>query len=116
MGRYAISLEHERSIQRHRDNGKAQLCLYPGQRPYGTLYVGSTTDLLKRVWQHREGVFAGFTKQYRVTQLVWYELHIDLMEAGRREKQIKKWNRDWKVNLVQRINPDWQDLYGDISA
>jgi putative endonuclease len=84
--------------------------------PYGTLYVGSTTDLLKRVWQHREGVFAGFTKQYRVTQLVWYELHIDLMEAGRREKQIKKWNRDWKVNLVQRINPDWRDLYGDISA
>jgi putative endonuclease len=114
--RYRWNMSARFSIQRHRDNGKAQLCLYPGQRPYGTLYVGSTTDLLKRVWQHREGVFAGFTKQYGVTQLVWYEAAYRLDEAGRREKQIKKWNRDWKVNLVQRINPDWRDLYGDISA
>jgi putative endonuclease len=84
--------------------------------PYGTLYVGSTVDLVKRVWQHREGVVAGFTKQYRVTQLVWYEIHTDLMEAARRERQIKKWNRDWKVNLVQTINPGWRDLYLDITA
>jgi putative endonuclease len=84
--------------------------------PYGTLYVGSTVDLLKRVSQHREGVLPGFTKQYRVTHLVWYEMHTDIMEAGRREKQIKKWNRDWKVNLVQRMNPDWRDLYADITA
>ncbi|MGO4475608.1 GIY-YIG nuclease family protein [Massilia sp. 2TAF26] len=85
-------------------------------RPYGTLYVGSTTDLLKRVWQHREGVFDGFTKQYRLTHLVWYEVHTYIMEAARREKLIKRWNRDWKVNLVQKMNPDWRDLYADITA
>jgi putative endonuclease len=85
-------------------------------RPYGTLYVGSTTDLLKRIWQHREGIFEGFTKQYRVIQLVWYETHTDIMEAARREKLIKRWNRDWKVNLVQKMNPGWRDLYADIAA
>jgi putative endonuclease len=84
--------------------------------PYGTLYVGSTVDLVKRVWQHREGIFPGFTKQYHVTHLVWYEVHTDLMEAARREKQIKKWHRDWKINLVQRMNPDWLDLYSAITA
>jgi len=85
-------------------------------RPYRTLYVGSTTDLVKRVWQHREGVFEGFTKQYRVIQLVWYEIHIDIMEAARREKLIKRWNRDWKVNLVQEMNAAWRDLYTDITS
>jgi putative endonuclease len=84
--------------------------------PYGTLYVGSTTDLVKRVWQHRRGVFDGFTKQYHVSTLVWYEQHTDIMEAGLREKQIKKWNRDWKVNLIQGINPDWRDLYDEIAT
>jgi putative endonuclease len=61
-------------------------------------------------------VLSPVTKQYRVTQLVWYEIHTDLMEAARRERQIKKWNRDWKVNLVQTINPGWRDLYLDITA
>jgi putative endonuclease len=58
--------------------------------PYGTLYVGSTTDLIKRVWQHKEGMFEGFTKQYGVSMLVWYEIHTDIMEAGLREKRIKR--------------------------
>src|SRR5437763_1717409 len=79
--------------------------------PYGTLYVGSTTDLIRRVWQHREGVLDGFTKQYQVGRLVWYEIHADIMEAGLREKQIKKWNRDWKVRLIEEGNPRWLDLY-----
>jgi putative endonuclease len=83
--------------------------------PYGTLYVGSTTDLIKRVWQHREGVFEGFTKEYCVSRLVWYEIHSDIMEAGLREKQIKRWNRAWKVRLIEEMNLRWRDLYAEIA-
>ncbi|QJE00810.1 GIY-YIG nuclease family protein [Massilia forsythiae] len=84
--------------------------------PYGTLYIGSTTNLVRRVWQHREGVVAGFTKQYNVHRLVWYEIHGDIMEAGLREKQIKKWNRAWKVRLIEKTNLRWRDLYADFTA
>jgi putative endonuclease len=84
--------------------------------PYGTLYVGSTTDLIRRVWQHREGMFDGFTKEYRVTRLVWYEIHASIMQAGLREKQIKKWNRAWKVRLIEETNLRWRDLYADFTA
>ncbi|KQY05902.1 hypothetical protein ASD28_06530 [Massilia sp. Root133] len=80
----------------------------------GTLYVGVTSDLVKRVWQHREGLAEGFTKRYRVKMLVWYEIHADIMEAIRREKQIKKWDRSWKVEPIQKTNPRWCDLYADI--
>jgi putative endonuclease len=80
----------------------------------GTLYVGVTSDLVKRVWQHREGLAEGFTKRYRVKMLVWYEIHADIMEAIRREKQIKKWDRSWRVELIQKTNPRWRDLYADI--
>ncbi|MFJ1468604.1 GIY-YIG nuclease family protein [Massilia orientalis] len=80
----------------------------------GTLYVGVTSDLVKRVWQHREGLAEGFTKRYRVKMLVWCEIHADIMEAIRREKQIKKWDRSWKVELIQKTNPRWRDLYADI--
>jgi len=78
--------------------------------PYGTLYVGSTTDLIQRIWQHREGLIDGFTKQHGLKRLVWYEVHGHIMEAGLREKRIKLWKRDWKVNLIQGMNPDWRDL------
>jgi len=84
--------------------------------PYGTLYVGSTTDLVKRVWQHREGLLDGFTKQYHVHRLVWYEMHTDIMEAGLREKRIKKWDRAWKVRLIEEMNLRWRDLYTDFTA
>lgn len=84
--------------------------------PYGTLYVGVTTDLVKRIWQHRNEVVPGFTKQYHVHHLVWFEVHCDLLVAFAREKQIKKWRRDWKVNLVQSANPSWRDLYLDFTA
>jgi len=84
--------------------------------PYGTLYVGATTDLIRRVWQHREGVLEGFTKQYQVCRLVWYEIHADIMEAGLREKQIKRWNRAWKVRLIEESNPRWRDLYAEFTA
>ena len=78
---------------------------------YGTLYTGITSDLIKRNWQHREGFAEGFTKKYAVKQLVWYEVHDDTQEAITREKQIKKWNRAWKIELIQEQNPQWRDLY-----
>ena len=81
---------------------------------YGTLYTGMTSDLIKRARQHRESVVAGFTKKYQVKQLVWYEIHQDVHAALTREKQIKKWNRAWKINLIQQNNPLWRDLYQDV--
>jgi putative endonuclease len=83
---------------------------------YGTLYVGITSDLIKRIWEHREGFVEGFTKEYGVKQLVWYETHADAISAITREKQIKKWNRAWKINLIQKENPYWRDLYETLSA
>lgn len=85
-------------------------------RPYGTLYIGVTSDLIKRIWQHREATNASFTKTYHVHRLVWYEIHTDIRAAITREKQLKSWNRDWKINLIQNSNPAWRDLYTEICA
>ena len=83
-------------------------------RPYGTLYVGITNDLVRRAWEHREGMVDGFTKEHGLHRLVWYEAHDTAYDAITREKLIKKWHRDWKVNLIQRLNPDWDDLFEEI--
>ena len=80
----------------------------------GTLYIGVTSNLLARTWQHREHMIDGFTKRYNVTLLVWYELHGTMDTAILREKRLKKWNREWKLRLVQESNPDWRDLWNDI--
>jgi putative endonuclease len=80
----------------------------------GTLYTGVTSDLLARTWQHREHLVDGFTKRYDVTMLVWYELHATMDTAITREKRIKKWNRAWKLRLIQEANPHWRDLWADI--
>lgn len=80
----------------------------------GTLYTGVTSDIAKRVWEHKERSAKGFTKEYRVEKLVYYELHEDMYEAITREKQIKKWNRDWKIELIEKDNPEWRDLYDTI--
>jgi putative endonuclease len=80
----------------------------------GTLYTGVTSNLVARTWQHREHVVDGFTKRYDVTKLVWYELHGTMDTAILREKQLKKWNREWKLRLVQEFNPEWQDLWDGI--
>ena len=80
----------------------------------GTLYTGVTSDLVARTWQHREHLVDGFTKRYGVTMLVWYELHGSMDAAILREKQIKKWNRAWKLRLVQEANPRWVDLWPEI--
>ena len=82
----------------------------------GTLYIGVTSDLVKRIWEHREGLFEGFTKKYGVKHLVWFEVHTEAMAAIAREKQLKKWNRDWKIKMIQQGNPDWRDLYQDITT
>jgi putative endonuclease len=80
----------------------------------GTLYVGVTSNIQTRAWQHRNEAIAGFTKKYGVHTLVYYELHGDMITAITREKQIKKWNRAWKLQLIEEQNPNWKDLWSDI--
>ena len=80
----------------------------------GTLYAGVTSNLVQRVWQHKESLADGFTKEFGVKQLVWYEQHESAESAIRREKQIKKWNRAWKVRLIEENNPYWNDRYPEI--
>ena len=80
----------------------------------GTLYTGVTSDLVKRVYDHKNGLADGFTKKYRVHDLVYFELHEDMLAAISREKQIKKWNRAWKLDLIEKNNPAWKDLYESI--
>jgi len=83
-------------------------------RRNGTLYVGVTSDLVKRVWEHKQNLVAGFTQKYRVHDLVYVEQHEDMVQAIQREKQIKKWNRAWRIELIEKENPMWRDLWPDI--
>jgi putative endonuclease len=80
----------------------------------GTLYIGVTSDLVKRIWEHRNDMVEGFTKRYSVHQLVWYELHENMESAIEREKRLKEWKRKWKLELIESFNPNWQDLYHTI--
>jgi len=80
----------------------------------GTLYVGVTSDLIKRVWEHKNDLIDGFTKQYRVHNLVWFEQHETMESAILREKAIKEGNRAWKIELIEESNPKWQDLYPEL--
>ncbi len=80
----------------------------------GTLYGGVTSNLVKRIWEHRNDLVEGFTKRYGVHQLVWYELHENMDSAIQREKRLKGWKRKWKVQLIESTNPDWLDLYSKI--
>ncbi len=77
----------------------------------GTLYTGATDDLTKRVWQHKNKIFCGFTSKYSVDRLVWYEAHDTRESALTRERQIKEWKRAWKIELIESMNPEWDDLY-----
>ena len=81
---------------------------------HGTLYIGVTSHLVQRIWQHKNKQVEGFTKKYHVYMLVYYEQHETMEAAITREKQLKKWNRDWKINLIEESNPNWQDLWGSI--
>ena len=82
----------------------------------GTLYIGMTDDLVKRVWQHRNDFIPGFTQRYGVKMLVWYELHESRESAFMRERRLKKWNRAWKLALIEQENPSWRDLWTELSA
>ena len=77
----------------------------------GTLYIGVTSNLIQRIWQHRSESALGFTQKYRVHRLVYYEIHNEMAEAILKEKRLKKWNRRWKVNLIEEKNPNWIDLW-----
>ncbi len=90
-------------------------CVYiVASKRNGTLYTGVTSDLVKRVYEHKNGLADGFTKKYDVHRLVYFEMHEDMNAAIAREKQIKKWNRAWKLELIEKGNPAWKDLYDDI--
>ncbi len=90
-------------------------CVYIlASRRNGTLYVGVTSDLARRVWEHRSGAIPGFTKTYSVYLLVYVEFHSTMADAILREKQLKKWRRRWKLDLIERGNPQWRDLYNEL--
>jgi putative endonuclease len=82
----------------------------------GTLYIGVTSNLVKRVYEHRMEVVPGFTKEYGVHRLVYFEQHSEIEAAIRREKRLKKWNRAWKIRLIEETNPNWEDLYPQIAS
>jgi putative endonuclease len=84
-------------------------------KPYGTLYVGSTSDLLRRVWEHKNRVVPGFTAKYGVDRLVGFESHETMEAVKLRERQIKEWKRVWKIELIERDNPHWIDLYPSLT-
>ena len=88
-----------------------QPCVYIlASQPRGTLYIGVTSDLMKRLWQHRDGITGGFTSKYLVHRLVRYEAFGDIEQAILREKQLKNWHRQWKINLIEQDNPHWDDI------
>lgn len=81
----------------------------------GTLYIGVTSDLVKRVWEHKNNFVEGFTKRYNIHHLVWYEIHENISSAIEREKALKEWKSAWKLNMIEKDNPNWNDLYESIS-
>ena len=92
-----------------------QPCVYMmASKKGGVVYIGVTSDLIKRVYQHKSGEIDGFTADYFVKRLVWFELHETMESAISREKQLKNWHRPWKIGLIEQSNPQWRDLYPDI--
>ena len=93
-----------------------QPCVYMlANKRNGTLYIGVTSDLIKRIWQHKNEVTDGFSKKYGLHMLVWYELHPTMVSAITREKALKYWHRIWKIRIIEQMNPDWLDLYKELS-
>jgi putative endonuclease len=94
-----------------------QPCIYIlANKPRGTLYIGVTSDLTARTWQHKNDLAAGFSEQYQVHMLVYFERHETMLDAIQREKQLKKWNREWKIKLIEEFNANWDDLYAQITG
>jgi putative endonuclease len=80
----------------------------------GTLYIGASSNLTKRIYEHKNKAVPGFSQKYKLTRLVYYEVFDNVLEARSRERQLKKWKRDWKINLIEKDNPSWKDLYQSI--
>ena len=92
-----------------------QPCVYiMASRRNGTLYIGVTSDLIKRAWEHKNDSVEGFTRRYRVHHLVWYEIHESMESAIQRERSLKNWQRRWKLGLIEEFNPEWNDLYAGL--
>ena len=109
-----ISLSHSRSPLAGIQERVSMKCFYVYilcSKRNGTLYTGVTSDLIKRIYEHKNNLVEGFTNKYAVHRLVWYELHESVEAAVAREKQIKRWRRDWKIRLIEKSNPGWDDLY-----
>lgn len=103
-------------VWHHADGSRFQPAVYIlASEPYGTLYTGVTSDLSRRVFEHREGLVSGFTRRYGVKLLVYYEYFGLIGDAIQREKRIKEWRRAWKVELIESLNPEWRDLYEDMN-
>ena len=93
-----------------------QYCVYiMTNHPRGVLYIGVTNDLARRAWEHREGIYKGFTQKYKLRTLVYHEEFEDVNSAIEREKQLKHWKRDWKIELIEKENPHWDDTYGSLA-
>jgi len=95
-------------------HSKSYYCYILTNKQNGTLYVGVTSDLIRRVHEHRQG-YSKFTKKYQLHELVWFESHQDSVSAITREQQLKKWKRSWKIELIENQNPGWEDLYSSLS-
>ena len=94
---------------------KKSPCVYLlASKPNGILYLGVTSDLRKRIWEHQHGLVEGFTRKYHVHRLVWFELHENMYAAISREKNLKNWKRAWKIALIESDNPGWRDLYQEL--
>lgn len=107
--------EYAEASYKSEDNSKMQPAVYIlASKKNGTIYIGVTSDLIKRIWEHKNDLIKGFTRQYHVHILVWYELHQTMESAITREKNLKNWQRDWKLALIEKSNPNWQDLYENV--
>jgi putative endonuclease len=103
----------EAGIQRAKMNKQPAVYILASKRNH-TLYIGVTSDLVKRIWEHKNNMVEGFTRRYDVHQLVWYELHESMEWATKRERRLKEWKRKWKLELIESVNPNWEDLYPTI--
>jgi putative endonuclease len=102
------------SVRTYKMPNKEYYTYILASQKYGTLYIGVTNNLIKRIYQHKEEQVKGFTKKYGLRKLVYYETHCDINEAILREKQLKKWRRDWKISLIEENNPHWIDIYNEL--
>jgi putative endonuclease len=120
--RYIVILRFKRrisgNVQRNeKDAMQKRFYIYIlANKKYGTLYIGVTSDLIKRIWEHKNHVVEGFTDTYNLDKLVYYEVHESANSAIRREKRLKFWQHQWKLELIDKFNPEWNDLYESIAA